>query len=144
LTAPEVFKNYIISSPSLWWNHEEVWRWEEEYSDCHDDLKANVFVGAGGLETVEGSRAQLTDVLKNSQGQMRDGVQKLLSAYDKMGWPRMSELSTEFASKLKLREYPNLKIYGHNMPDETHTSVPFSIFSRGLRYVFGNWRPEEF
>jgi hypothetical protein len=42
---------------------------------------------------------------------------------------------------LRSRNYAGLKIHCHNMPDETHMSVPPAVISRGLRYVFGHWRP---
>ena len=37
---PGAFDHLIISSPSLWWDHREIFRREEQYAATHDDLAA--------------------------------------------------------------------------------------------------------
>ena len=53
LNQPETFQRYVIISPSIWWNQEEVWKWESHFAQNHNDINAKVFVTAGGLETSE-------------------------------------------------------------------------------------------
>jgi predicted alpha/beta superfamily hydrolase len=51
LTAPLTFGRYILASPALFWNDEEVWHSEQECARTHDDIQAAVFFGMGALET---------------------------------------------------------------------------------------------
>ena len=126
LTEPESFQRYVVISPSIWWNQEEVWQWEEAMAARTRDIDATVFVTAGD------------DPPPALPGpDPRDAY----DAYEKYGWPRMASITPEFVAKLKSREYPSLKIDVHNMPHETHISVGPGAWSRGLRYVFGHWEP---
>lgn len=43
LTAPSTFRRYILGSPALFWNNEEIWRWEVECARARDDIRASVF-----------------------------------------------------------------------------------------------------
>jgi predicted alpha/beta superfamily hydrolase len=49
-TKPESFNRYILGSSSFWWAKEDVMTVAEKYLATHDDLRANVFMGVGGLE----------------------------------------------------------------------------------------------
>ena len=49
-TQPETFNRYIIGSPSIWWAKEDALALAESYGKTHNDLRANVFIGVGGLE----------------------------------------------------------------------------------------------
>ena len=59
LNQPDSFQRYIIMSPSIWWNGEEVWKWESHFAQNHNDINAKVFVTAGGLETAERMKKEL-------------------------------------------------------------------------------------
>ncbi len=50
LQAPNTFNCYIISSPSIWWDPEAVFEYEENLASKHSDLPAKVFISAGTLE----------------------------------------------------------------------------------------------
>ena len=142
LTEPESFQRYIVISPAIWWNQEEVWQWEEALAARTRDVDATVFVTAGALEVVDLLKAEVEGWRANPPpGIPASGVQELYDAYEKYGWPRMAAVTPEFVAKLKSREYPSLKIDVHNMPHETHMSVGPGAWSRGLRYVFGHWAP---
>jgi hypothetical protein len=65
----------------------------------------------------------------------------MIAWFEEHGWPRTAEIGPEFADKMRSRNYAGLKIHCHNMPDETHMSVPPAVISRGLRYVFDHWEP---
>jgi predicted alpha/beta superfamily hydrolase len=43
LTAPDTFGAFIISSPSLWWDHHAVFEHEAQRAAVHDDLAARVY-----------------------------------------------------------------------------------------------------
>jgi predicted alpha/beta superfamily hydrolase len=48
---PELFNRYLISSPSLDWDDEEIFREEARfYSSGHKTLRAKIFISAGSLE----------------------------------------------------------------------------------------------
>jgi hypothetical protein len=141
LSAPATFRNYVLCSPSLWWNREEVWMWEQDHAERQTDLAASVFLSAGSLETAAGSRTHLSSITRSLEGPMRESLDRLIGAYDRHGWPRMSELTVELAERLAARGYPGLKIHCHNMPEESHTSVAPSAITRGLRYISGSWIP---
>ena len=142
LTEPESFQRYVVISPAIWWNQEEVWQWEEATAARRRDIDATVFVTAGGLEVVDLLKSQVADWLDQPPpGMAAPDVQAIHDAYGKYGWPRMASITPEFVAKLKSRNYPSLKIDVHNLPDETHMSVGPGAWSRGLRYVFGHWEP---
>jgi predicted alpha/beta superfamily hydrolase len=50
LKAPDTFNRYIISSPSIWWNPQTIFEYEENLASEHSDLSAKVFLSAGTLE----------------------------------------------------------------------------------------------
>jgi predicted alpha/beta superfamily hydrolase len=137
LTAPSTFRRYILASPALFWNDEEVWRWEEECERTHDDIQATVFVGTGALETPAATRQNALDIAERNP-LLRDRAKATIAWCDEHGWPRASELAPEFAAKLRSRRYAGLRIHCENIPDETHVSVSPFVISRGLRYVFSS------
>jgi predicted alpha/beta superfamily hydrolase len=48
LHSPELFTRYFAGSPSMW---DELFGYEERYSSTHGDLKARLFMTAGGRES---------------------------------------------------------------------------------------------
>ena len=47
---PSLFKNYIISSPSLWFDKKRMFEIEKEYAAANDDLNVTAYFGTGRLE----------------------------------------------------------------------------------------------
>lgn len=47
---PDLFENYIISSPSLWFDKKKMFEVEKEYAAANDDLRATAYFGTGELE----------------------------------------------------------------------------------------------
>lgn len=138
LTQPATFKRYILGSPALWWRDEQVWEWEQEYAASNTDIDATVFVSAGELEMAEHVRADAVAIAIKSPP-LRDYIESMILWSDEHGWPEIAKLTPTFARRLSERNYPNLKIHCHNMPDENHMSAPPAMTSRGLRYVHGSW-----
>ena len=63
---------------------------------------------------------------------LRPRIKAMIAWFEEHGWPRTAEIGPEFADKLRSRNYAGLKIHYHNMPDETHMSVPPAVILRGL------------
>jgi predicted alpha/beta superfamily hydrolase len=140
LAAPSTFRRYILASPSITWNDEEVWRWEERCANDRRDLLATVFVSAGELEAPDAARQNAIQIAERNPI-LRPRINSIVAWFDEHGWPRTAEIAPEFAQKLRSRNYASLKIHCHNMPHENHMSLAPAAISRGLRYVFGHWEP---
>ena len=50
LTEPQLFRNYILTSPSLWYNRRALLATEAAFAARHIDLIANVYFATGGFE----------------------------------------------------------------------------------------------
>jgi ferri-bacillibactin esterase len=142
LTAPSTFRRYILASPALFWNDEEIWQWESECARARDDIRASVFLGAGMLETAACTRQAARVMAENGPEHLRDRAKTTIAWCDRYGWPRLAEILPELAAKLQSRHYASLDIQSQCLPDETHLSVPPVVVSRGLRYVFRAQRAE--
>ena len=140
LTHPGAFQRFVLCSPALWWHGERVWEWVAQCRTVRNQLSAQVFVTAGGLETIEETKRLIQD-LGARGGPSKVLADRLSAFYERQGWPRMAEITTEFADRLRSCSLRNLKLLCQNLPDETHMSVWPAGISRGLRYVFDAWRP---
>lgn len=138
LTAPTTFRRYVLGSPTLFWNNEEVWRWEAASALTRADLTARVFLAAGALETAPETRAAAVAMAEKGPAHLRDRAKATVAWCDQHGWPRLAEVVPELVDKLRSPQYPGLAIHGEILPDETHLSVPPIAISRGLRHVYGN------
>lgn len=47
---PQMFRNYIVVSPSLWWDNYLGLKMERDFAEAHEDLDARVFLSVGSLE----------------------------------------------------------------------------------------------
>lgn len=140
LKATDMFQRYVITSPALWWNDEEVWRWEQACAERYVDLRAKVFLSAGGLEFAAALREHALQISALNP-MLKPQVDSTIAWHDTHGWPRTTQLISDLAKKLGTRSYPSLRILAHIVPDETHMSVPPAAICRGLRYVFDRWSP---
>jgi len=61
LTRPELFRRYIIVSPSLWYDRRVAFRIERAFARSHRRLDARVFLSVGGLEN--GGYRMVSDLL---------------------------------------------------------------------------------
>lgn len=111
LNAPNTFNRYIISSPSIWWDPEAVFAYEENFAKMHSDLPANVFLSAGSIE---------------------ESMQIPIRVVQARFVTRMQAM----AGKLQSRGYENLSLTSHVFEDESHISGAPGAISRGLRVVF--------
>lgn len=106
-TRPGMFQNYILGSPSLWFDRKIMYRIEEAYAERHRDLKANVMMVAGSYETPGPTPRHY----KNSDlvGEMK-----------------------QFEARLKSRNYPGLKVGSEVADGEDHFTVFHDVATRGL------------
>ena len=111
LQAPNTFNRYIISSPSIWWDPEAVFAYEENLAREHSDLSAKIFISAGTLE-----EAMPVPV--------RGGQAKFITNMQAM------------VTRLQNRGYKSLTLTQHVFEDESHVSGAPGAISRGLRVVF--------
>jgi len=51
LTKPKLFKNYILGSPSYWFDNQAIFRLEAASSQKNANINANVFISIGERET---------------------------------------------------------------------------------------------
>jgi predicted alpha/beta superfamily hydrolase len=99
---PQIFRHYLIVSPSIWYDSAVIFKYEHQYAQTHHDLFANVYLSAGELEE---SQAAFTH--------METNLKKL-------------------AATLKNRHYPALRIKTQLLKEETHFSVLPAALGQGL------------
>jgi predicted alpha/beta superfamily hydrolase len=124
LTAPDTFGRYIVSSPSLWWDHHVVFEREEQRAATHDDLPARVYLGIGALETDEGRRLETANLPP-------DHPDRAARTYLDM----VADVA-RFASALGSRRYPSLELTCRVFHDEFHATAAGVVLTHGLRRFF--------
>ncbi|WP_241233722.1 alpha/beta hydrolase [Altericroceibacterium xinjiangense] len=50
LTEPQLFKTYILTSPSIWFADRSILKTEAAYAAAHKDLKARIYLATGSRE----------------------------------------------------------------------------------------------
>jgi len=104
---PSLFTHYLIGSPSMYYDNEVIFRFEEEFARKHNDLEANVFLSVGTLE----------------------------AGFDM--FPGMVSNVEKLSKILESRKYNKLKLSTCLFENETHFSVMPATFSRGIRELMG-------
>jgi predicted alpha/beta superfamily hydrolase len=111
LTRPDTFEHYILGSPSLWFDGGVMFDHEKNYAKGHKDMRASVFFGIGGRETLAaGKKRSRTEEDADMVADLR-----------------------EFDATLKARGYPLLKTRLQIFADEDHASVFPMVLTHGLR-----------
>ncbi|WP_394778894.1 alpha/beta hydrolase [Undibacterium sp.] len=65
LVSPTLFSKYVLSSPSLWYDHQIMFAREKAYAASHKEMKADVFFSIGGLEVA--SDGDDTDMVRDTR-----------------------------------------------------------------------------
>ena len=104
---PSLFNHYLIGSPSMYYDNDVIFKYEEEYSKSNDNLDAKVFLSVGSLE----------------------------AGYEM--FPGMVSNVKKLSDILNERKYHNLNLTTCLFENETHFSVMPATFSRGIRKLFG-------
>jgi predicted alpha/beta superfamily hydrolase/glyoxylase-like metal-dependent hydrolase (beta-lactamase superfamily II) len=111
LTHPDSFEHYILGSPSLWFDRGVMFERERDYAKGHKDMRASVFFGIGGRETLAaGKKRARTEEDADMVADMRD-----------------------FDAALKSHRYPGLATRLAVFADEDHASVFPLVLTHGLR-----------
>jgi predicted alpha/beta superfamily hydrolase len=111
LTRPETFDDYILGSPSLWFDGGVLFDRERAYARARKDLRATVYFGIGGLERLPAGRK------RSRSEENADMVADL----------------REFDAALKSHRYPGLRTQLEVFPGEDHASVFPILLTHGLR-----------
>jgi predicted alpha/beta superfamily hydrolase len=81
---PSLFANYILGSPSFWWDDEQLFAAEQRYADAHDDLSASVFLSVGADESPV----------------MIDVMQRMFAVLGERDYPSLRLASATFAGEV--------------------------------------------
>lgn len=111
LNEPSLFSDYILGSPSLWYDDRYMFRREEEYAKNNKDLPANVFMFIGEYE-------------QQGLGETRNP-----NRYN------MVTDTNDFERVLRSRNYPSLKLKSEVLNDEDHLTIAPRGFTHALKYV---------
>jgi predicted alpha/beta superfamily hydrolase len=107
-TQPELFSDYVLVSPALWFGEYAVGGIESRYAQAHDELPARIFLAVGDLEGPKGG----------------------LKAIDMSG-----DLSA-FAQKLKSRHYRGLTVRDIVLDDVGHATSFTAAIGQALEWLF--------
>ncbi|MDX2057912.1 MAG: hypothetical protein SFV24_08945 [Gemmatimonadales bacterium] len=107
------FRKYLISSPALAYGNDRIFREEARHASGHQDLRAAIYFGAGGLEV---------------QDEPYEAVIKTVSGM------------LQLAAVLRTRNYPSLTMVTEVHPGMGHSDVMGTSVVRGLRTLYGNPR----
>jgi len=111
LAQPASFEHYILGSPSLWFDRGVLFEREQAYAKAQRDLRASVYFGIGGRETLApGKRRSRSEEEADMVADLR-----------------------EFDAALRGRRYPGLRTQVEVFPGEDHASVFPFVFTRGVR-----------
>ena len=109
LTKPQLFADYILVSPSLWYADHWIAGLEGRYADAHDDLAARVYFAVGDLEGPKG------------------GLKALDMVNDQIA----------FAARLRSRTYASLVLKDEVLGEGVNHATAFPVaYLRALEWMF--------
>ncbi len=120
----DLFRGYVATSPSLWWDDRYVFQREAAHAAANEDLSASLFLSVGARESTPRAGANEAQRAATAKSRMVDNM-------------------TELAATLEGRAYPSLQLESHLFRDETHVSVMPASLTRGLRSVLGAGVPTD-
>ncbi|GHB65345.1 hypothetical protein GCM10008107_12940 [Psychrosphaera saromensis] len=107
LTKPELFSSYLLTSPSLWYKDELIFDVEQKYYQNNKQLKANIYIATGALETPE------------------NGMQQDMVAGH-----------SKFVKRLRSRDYQGIKLIDEVVTGTNHYSTFPVGLSKGLVFIY--------
>ena len=96
---PELFKGYIIISPSLIWNNKSVLKLEPEYFVNHKELNKAVYIAYGSLDSKEVIISPATELIQMIQMHNYNGLRLVTRVFE--GETHMSVPSVAITNGLK-------------------------------------------
>ena len=113
LTEPQMFDQYILGSPSLWYDKKVMFSQERLYAAAHKDMPARVLMLIGSFETVKpGDHNPRYNKESDMVQDMKD-----------------------FEKQLNSHRYPGLKVRSEVIQDEDHLTVFPPLITRGLLWA---------
>ena len=112
LAQPDLFRRYVVSSPSLWWDGGELLG-RIAHAERGPGVAARIYLSVGSEEQSTPADERL---------RMIDNVQTVRTALERPGWEEVH-------------------VEGGVLDGESHLSVPTAALSRGLRSVYLVQRP---
>jgi hypothetical protein len=96
---PELFKSYIIISPSLIWNNKVVLKQESEFFVNHKELNKTVYIAYGSLDNKEVIISPATELIQMIQTHKYTGLRLVTRVFE--GETHMSVPSVAITNGLK-------------------------------------------
>lgn len=107
---PELFKNYVLTSPSIWFADKQLLKDEAAWATSHKDLKATIYLAVGSREH---PGPQCPDCERDMVGDQ-----------------------ARLIATLKARNYPGLRLRGEVVEDGFHeTTFPVGLM-RGMQWLY--------
>ncbi|MGC1549112.1 MAG: alpha/beta hydrolase-fold protein [Rhodanobacter sp.] len=103
MTSPSMFSKYVISSPSLWYDHRVMFAREKAYAASHKDMKADVFFAVGGFEAIKAH-----DPRYNTDVDMVRDVRNFDEALESRHYPGLHTQLHVFEGKDHLDVFPDM------------------------------------
>ena len=107
VTKPDLFSGYILTSPSLWFKDDLIFKLEEKYAQNNTSLNATIFIATGDLETRE-------------NGMRND----------------MVDSHVRFVSRLRSRKYKGINISDEIVVGTDHYSTFPVGLAKGLNFIY--------
>jgi len=107
---PELFRNYVLTSPSIWFADKQLLRDEAAWAAGHKDLKARIYLAVGSREH---PGPQCPDCERDMTGDQ-----------------------ARLVATLKARNYPGLRLRSDTVEDGFHeTTFPVGLM-RGMQWLY--------
>ena len=107
-SKPQLFKNYVLTSPSIWFGHPYLFELEEQFAKENTDLNANIYFATGQFE-------------QKQYGKYNDMVTQ----------------QNELVAKLRSRKYSNLNIRAEIIEGAHHETTFPIAFTKGIQWLYG-------
>ncbi|MBV1774281.1 alpha/beta hydrolase [Burkholderiaceae bacterium DAT-1] len=115
VSDPEMFQQYLLSSPSLWYDKEWIFKRLHSMLDARHDLSARIYLGIGSFERPN-PNPHKPDPRFNRDTDMVDEVKR-------------------FARTLRKARFPNLQILDEVIAGEDHLTVNPITYTHGLMWL---------
>jgi len=92
---PALFNRYIISSPSIFWDDEIVFKYEKMFAEKNRELNAKVFIGTGEYEKEMDTSNSFTRFTNQVRARKYKGLELESIVLDKMGHTGSAAISAE-------------------------------------------------
>lgn len=110
LQHPGVFQQFVVRSPSLWWDDRAMFALERDYAARHRDLAVTIYTSMGTLETTL-MRSTWQDFFQTLQGRQYKSLRVIVANMN----------DAKHATAIGMSLYPGLKAVLGGMPLDTTT-----------------------